>query len=584
MINFVEAQIDNFFKNDVLDFRHFPEKEIANHFSSKYNHIMDVSKISSPKLKNEIKDFIKLIFTGKASMTYTSKYICEFLYFLDYVKDLNLTSIFDISCDEMRENYLIYRHIKDESTAKRLVNALYFHLTELYDTRTGFDRDIWILKNFKLEEIRLNPTSKIDNISFIFIKNLENRELLKKYIKYLISCTEYSLSTIVNILSICGNFSNLVETSILEVTEEDCKKYFDKVNKITKRSDVYNKHVAAVSNFMNYLIIQNIYQKRNPVTNAHSHIKQYEYKQTAIPDFVIIQIFNKLHLLPPMLRTMYVLNFCTGMRISDICQLKSNCLITDKGHFFIKHYVQKMKKYQINIIPESVYKMVQKQIKVVKETVADKKGTFYIFPAPKKIGAPCSTNYYTKQMKKHMAEWEIKNEDGSLYDFKSHAYRHTIATELLNHYDVDLSIIQLGVLGHTEINMSLCYAERRDERKSKYQKVYTGIDGVSLILETEERDDDQILSNGICTNPLKIGACPHYEACLNCEFFLTNIDYLELHKQQLADIEKKIPLYESNGWDFNLETARKQRDSLRKIIHSLEEIQQEGGIIASTTT
>ena len=44
-----------------------------------------------------------------------------------------------------------------------------------------------------------------------------------------------------------------------------------------------------------------------------------------------------------------------------------------------------MKKYQINIIPESVYKMVQEQIKAVKETVADKKGAFYIFPAPKKL-------------------------------------------------------------------------------------------------------------------------------------------------------------------------------------------------------
>ncbi len=584
MINFTEKQIDKFFKNDILDFKLFPKKEIADYFSSKYKHIMDVSKISSSKLKNEMKDFMKLIFTGNASMSYTSRYICEFLYFLDYIKDLNLTSIFDIPCDEMRKNYLIHRQIKDESTAKHLVNAIYLHLTELYDTRTGFDRDIWVLKKFKIEEIRLNPTAKIDNISFIFIENLENRELLKKYVKYLISCTEYSLSTIVNILNICGNFSNYIEISILDTKEEDCTKYFDEVNKITKRSDVYNKHVAAISNFINYLIIQNIYKNPNPVTKAHSHKKQYEYKQTAISDFVIIQIFNKLKLLPLMLRTMYVLNFCTGMRISDICQLKSNCLITDKGHFFIKHYVQKMKKYQINIIPESVYKMVQEQIKAVKETTTDKKGAFYIFPAPKKKDAPCSTNYYSKQMKKHMAEWKIKNEDGSLYDFKSHTYRHTIATDLLNHYDVDLSIIQLGVLGHTEINMSLCYAERRDERKSKYQKVYTGIDGISQILETEERDDDQILSNGICTSPLKIGACPHYEACLNCEFFLTNIDYLELHRQQLADIEKKIPLYESNGWNINLETARKQCDSLRKIIHSLEEIQQEGGNIASTTT
>ena len=75
-----------------------------------------------------------------------------------------------------------------------------------------------------------------------FIKNLDDNKIWNSCLFIFIlfymamcvsSCTEYSLSTIINILSICGSFSNHVETSILEVTEEDCKKYFDKVNKIS---------------------------------------------------------------------------------------------------------------------------------------------------------------------------------------------------------------------------------------------------------------------------------------------------------------------------------------------------------------
>jgi len=154
--------------------------------SKRRNTVLDLTTISSTKLRQEIKDFLKLIFTGKATFTHTSRYMPELFFFLAYIEQLKISSIFDISNDDMRDGYLKYRNVIEEDNPKRFVNALYFHLTQAYDTRKGFERDIWTLDDFKLEEIRLNPTARIHNISFIFIKNEENKELLKKYIKYLV--------------------------------------------------------------------------------------------------------------------------------------------------------------------------------------------------------------------------------------------------------------------------------------------------------------------------------------------------------------------------------------------------------------
>lgn len=586
MENMIDCRIKKYFQEDVLDFKKFPVDEIAIYYAPKRrNTAIDLSTISSIKLRQEIKDFLKLIFTGKATFTHTSRYMPELFFFLAYIKQLEISSIFDVSNDDMRERYLKHRNVIENDNPRRFINALYFHLTQAYDTRKGFERDIWTLDDFKLEEIRLNPTARIHNISFVFIKNEENKKLLKKYIKYLVGGSYYSLSTIVNILNICGNFSNFIGKSILETTPDDCEKYFYKVDKITTRSDVYNKHAAAIRNFIEYLIFHGIFLKANPARNI-KRTNNYEYKETALSDFVIQQVFANLHKATPFFQTMYILNFCTGMRVSDLCQLKTDCLFTDNGHYFIKHYVQKMKKYQANIIPKSVFDKVMEQIKVIRKANSKKKGALYIFPSPKNKDLPCSTQYYSKHMKAYMERWGIKSDDGTPYQFKSHAYRHTIASDLLNNYNVDLSIIQLGVLGHTEINMSLCYAERRKERKQKYQTVYVDIAGnknhlKELVLE-EENEENMILPNGLCTNPSKLGICPHYEACLSCQFFRTSIDYLELHKQHYADLQKKSVIYEKNNLTINYLTTKKEMEGLKKIIDSLLKIQQKGEANDST--
>lgn len=391
----------------------------------------------------------------------------------------------------------------------------------------------------------------------------------------------FSVSTIANELSLLTHFCNFIKDKpLFNVTRNDCDKYFHEVKKENLSTNRYNKKIYSVYDLFEYLISKKLYLGQNPVNTGNKITEARKKKFSAPPDFVILQIFNNLHLLPFDLMVMFIINYATGLRVSDICQLEIDCTCELGGYYFVKHKVQKMRKYQVNIIPNTAYKLIKQQQANV---LAKNPNAKYLFPASKKNDAPCNIRYYTKHMGKHIESWNVKNENGTPYHFESHGYRHKISTVLQNEYGVDLSIIQLGVLGHTEINMSLCYAEHDQNRRTRFEKNYVGIDGeVNGLISDVDKEffvtaewmrqniETQTLPNGVCSYPMKLGVCPHFEACLTCPYFRTSIDYLELHKQHLAKLENDIVIYEGNGWLPNLQTAIKQKEALIKIINALE--------------
>lgn len=583
IIDFKEQQIKEFFKNDVLDFADFPDEEIATYFKKRKdaNRLLDFSSFSSDKLKQELKDYLYLLMTGKTENTYRSHVSTEFFKFFVYAKDLNLNSLFDEKESIARQKYVDYRHI-DDVVPGRLIHALYSSLLDYYDTRVGTDRDVWDLKLFMIPESRLNLSAKLFSLNFLPIESIEDRELIKKYAKYLIGSTNLVIRTINSILNNLTTVSNTIPKTFMEMDEEDWIKYQEWLKETDRTTPTCYKFMLSAQNFYTFLIAREIYKDKHPLKQIMFNVPKNNYIETSLSDYVILQLFNHLHLLPFDAMVLFVINFATGMRISDICQLKTDCLYIAKEHYFIKHYVQKMKKYQLNIIPKSVYDLMQKQITIVKS-----KGHTYMFPISDQQDIPRNTRYYREKINKYIESWNIKNEDGTPYRYKSHEFRHTIATTLLNDYNVDLSVIQLGVLGHSEINMSLCYAERSDKRNSKYQKNYIGIDGntnssnnlddkfLKVVDWMNHTTEMQVLPDGLCSYPMRLGTCPNFEACLSCEYFRTGIEHLEIHKKHLAAIENKIPLYEANGWIQNLETAKAQRDSLKKIISTLEKLKEE---------
>ena len=79
--------------------------------------------------------------------------------------------------------------------------------------------------------------------------------------------------------------------------------------------------------------------------------------------------------------------------------------------------------------------------------------------------------------------WGIKNEDGKPYNYTTHSYRHTIASDLYQNYNVPASIISLGVLYHKEIQMSMQYIERPDDFKKLQEDKYISKCGESELTD-----------------------------------------------------------------------------------------------------
>ena len=579
VININELAIANFYKNDVLDFKTYPDDKVAKHYQGKRaKTCLDVSGIHSKKLREEIKLYMRQIISD----CYTSEYIVEMFFFVEFVLKNQFDSILDFTKDEIEEKYVSYRNKTYTRHIHFFIRSFYERMKEHYDTRTGFDRDIWKLSEFKIDSKRFNKATIISTLNFNRIENVTDRELVKLYFRYMIGNTTYSIAWIMNNLSQISKFCRDVESNLLDMTTKDIEDYINLLNSQNASANQNNKILASVRGLYDYLIVHKKYDNDNPVQKEYFKDDSYTCVYTAVSDYVIFQMFNYLHLLPFHLMVAYLINFSTGLRISDVCQLRTDCLFQTKDHYFIKHKVQKMKKEQINIIPNSVALLIQKQIEEVRK---ENKKQIYLFPAIKDSSLPMKTEYYRGNMRKIVSSWNIKEEDGSKYEYRSHAYRHSIATTLINDYKVDLAVVQLGVLGHTQINMSLKYAERREGRKKHYQTDYIDNSGYknpatpdnsysTLSDWVEANIESQALPNGLCTYPKKLGVCPHYDACLSCEYFRTSIQYLDVHKEYLKEIEEKIPVYELNGWINNLETAKLQRDNLKKIIDGLEKIQK----------
>lgn len=573
-----DISIKNFFKDDILNFRNYPVSEVANYFSApqKQVYMVDTSIITDDKKRKEYKDYLYCIFTRQEPFSYKSHKFSYSIYFAGYIASATWKSIFETTLDDEKE-ILDYFHSINKNcdvNTQRLIKRMKHTLVEFYDVREGLDRDIWHVKNMNLSKERINASGSTKSINFYSIKNVENRELIKIYFKYLIGGTETSFSTLVNYMT---NFVKLCDfikdKSLLDVEREDFLNFMN--TQLDISANKRNKMVITFSDFYKYLAIKKIYKKQCPILSIDFIREKRKHYYNTVSDHVIFQIFNHLWEVPNDLLIMYLINYSTGMRVSDICQLQTDCLIRSEKCCFIRFHIQKMQKDHAVPVSTALGDLIEKRIQDL-----SKKNSIYLFPSPLDEDSPITTMTYSRNMKKWCAKWEIKNEDGTPYEFHSHAYRHTIATSLAQKDNVALEIIQLVILGHANVQMSLCYIDESDEYKKMLNDRYINNAGNYTSLENKqlthpewikENLSKQVLPNGICSYPTILGVCPNADVCLNCEYFRTSKRYLDVHKQHLEKLETQIVTYKSNGWIHNLETALKQKEQLEKIISTLEE-------------
>jgi hypothetical protein len=82
----------------------------------------------------------------------------------------------------------------------------------------------------------------------------------------------------------------------------------------------------------------------------------------------------------------------------------------------------------------------------------------------------------------------------------------------------------------------------------------------------------QTLANGYCGLPLQ-QTCPHPNACLTCANFLTTVEFLPQHREQLARTEELIADAQRDGRRRLVEINEPVRLNLQRIIDGLETLE-----------
>jgi hypothetical protein len=70
-----------------------------------------------------------------------------------------------------------------------------------------------------------------------------------------------------------------------------------------------------------------------------------------------------------------------------------------------------------------------------------------------------------------------------------------------------------------------------------------------------------------------VQTCPHPNACLSCENFLTDASYRPIHEHQLGETRRLQENAERNGQARLVELLQRDQDALSRILTGLDELE-----------
>lgn len=287
-----------------------------------------------------------------------------------------------------------------------------------------------------------------------------------------------------------------------------------------------------------------------------------------IPDNVVAQINEALKTEEnPYLKYGIIILQSTGMRIGDLLRLRIDCIRPHTISGYTIEWTQhkgRKDKAPMPVRSECVA-AIEKLIEITAEfrDEADEKDkdTLMIWRVPVGKGAgkvmPISQRTFgTVWFDKFIKDNNIKDANGDYYNLTSHQFRRTLGTDMLSK-GTNINVIQ-QVLGHSDPSVTKrFYADVKDkERAEVFQSVgvigninqiqSSAFDNVSEFEWFKANRDKCVagLCDGYCTKPVTDGnICPRLlkrQKCYTCSRYITTPEYLEAHKQHLANLEKQL--------------------------------------------
>lgn len=357
------------------------------------------------------------------------------------------------------------RNTNSRSRKMQLLPSLNFcrRTVFLQGENIHWEANIWYLERMKLPDHRINPSGSFSSVSFMEITAEGNRRYVQEFMKYQIGVTGQSLSTIVTKFGSIKNFLVWLSERGLDAsgcTEGQIDQYLQEMQEREIIAKTFNEYVTGLSQFYRFMAVRG-YVERMPF-HPEYYLKKIvrPHNDRSVPEETCTEMLGRLHLLPEHLRCMYLHLWCLGLRISEVCTLKGDAYERKDGDTWIKVYQTKMKTYKRVPIAEGLYKIMQVYIRRNRIGPDD-----YLFR--NRNGVAYRTGTFRQQMKKFCEEQGI---DGGEYLFKSHDYRHTVATFF---YDNGASLQSVrDYLGHSYQEMTERYIDYMPKKIAKENDEY----------------------------------------------------------------------------------------------------------------
>ena len=280
----------------------------------------------------------------------------------------------------------------------------------------------------------------------------------------------------------------------------------------------------------------------------------------------------------------------TGLRSNDALRLPADPVVMLPDGSPVLRFVNHKRNREAAIpISERLLERIRHQ--QAHNARAFPNGSPWLLPAVGPCNGQGQTPYSPATLRDRLRAWlaelELLDAHGRPVRVTAHQFRHTLGTRMVNK-DVPLEVIR-RMLDHGSLQMTQVYSRLSDSKLREHfdayherinrrgEKITLTTDGVlGEAAWTKERlaRARQALPNGYCGLPLQ-QRCPHPNACLSCESFLTDLTFLELHREHLARVEEQLEKASENGWQRIAESNESDRVNLINIIEGLERLQTE---------
>lgn len=452
---------------------YYPNYEIANSFYniSKESLIWDFTIKADRTLKHQI--FSMLIYAVEEIDSIETKmkfYVKPLMHLYKYCIETKVTDLTMLEQEDIN-NYekSVPGNGQTVKRYKQIINKIQKFLFVKADS-VNWNANVWYLERFHFSETRINPSLPFYQISFLDMKNGRNRDLLKEFIKYQLGVSKYSIRNILGGSYQIKHFLRFIDEKeiLVEAMKADViNQYLRMIDIEGGRAATYNDKLSVIYNFFSYLKIHNYIKKIPFILEYYIKAEIPKHLDRTVPEDTIDKIFQHLDQFPEDIRLIFLHLWCLGLRLNEVCTIKVNNYYTKDEVKWLRIYQHKMKSEKVIPIPKMLYEATQVYIKRYNRDLSG-----YIFQ--NRTGGAFNVGTFWHTMNDLCKKYNIHCRD---YIFKSHDYRHSIATKL---YDqgVSLQVIR-DFLGHKYEDMTKQYIDyipkKIEEKSVEYYKGNTSL-------------------------------------------------------------------------------------------------------------